>query len=163
MGESRRTGVRTTRGDSMATTSTRAVEAGMFTPARPRRAFDEIIGQIQQLIESGRLAPGDRLPAERALAEQFAGSRNTVREGFRMLEISGPITTRRGATGGAFITSPGSTGIATTISEGLGLTDFSLQDLTDCMRWQCGLVVRVAGPQLTDADFAALEDNLAQG
>jgi GntR family transcriptional regulator, transcriptional repressor for pyruvate dehydrogenase complex len=147
----------------MATTSTRPVEAGMFTPARPRRAFDEIIGQIRQLIDSGKLAPGDRLPAERALAEQFAVSRNTVREAFRMLEISGLITTRRGANGGAFITSPGSTGIATTISEDLALTDFSLQDLTDCMRWQCGLVVRVAGPRLNEADFAALEDNLARG
>jgi DNA-binding FadR family transcriptional regulator len=150
-------------GDSMTTASSRAVEAGMFTPARPRRAFDEIIGQIRQLIDSGKLAPGDRLPSERTLAEQFAVSRNTVREAFRMLEISGVITLRRGAKGGAFITSPGSTGIATTISHGLSLTDFSLQDLTDCMRWQCGLVIRVAGPRLTEADFAALEANIAEG
>ncbi|MDT0263651.1 GntR family transcriptional regulator [Jatrophihabitans lederbergiae] len=46
--------------------------ADLFRPARPRRAFDEIITQVGQLIEDGHLSPGDRLPPERVLAERFA-------------------------------------------------------------------------------------------
>jgi DNA-binding FadR family transcriptional regulator len=135
----------------------------LFRPARPRRVFDEIISQVQELISSGQLSPGDRLPSERALAEQFMVSRNTVREALRMLEISGVITLRRGRQGGAFITQPGSQPIASTISQSLSLTDFSLKDLTDCMRWLCGLVVRVAGPRLTPEDFDRLIANTNAG
>lgn len=138
-------------------------DAELFRPARPRRAFDEIIGQVRQLIDDGQLSAGDRLPPERVLAERFAVSRNTVREAFRMLEISGVITLRRGQKGGAFITQSGSSGVAASISQRLSLTDFSLEDLTECMRWQCGLVVRIAGPKLTPEDFASLEANTQAG
>lgn len=147
----------------MTVSAARVADPDLFRPARPRRAFDEIIGQIRQLIDTGQLTNGDRLPAERALAEQFAVSRNTVREAFRMLEISGVITLKRGAKGGAFITESGSSGIAASISQQLSLTDFSLEDLTDCMRWQCELVIRVAGPKLTDSDLAELNANLTAG
>jgi DNA-binding FadR family transcriptional regulator len=135
----------------------------LFRPARPRRAFDEIISQVQDLIRSGELAPGDRLPSERALAEQMMVSRNTVREALRMLEISGVVKLRRGRLGGAYITGIGTSAIAATISQRLALTDFSLQDLTDCMRWLCGLVVRQVGPSLTAEDFAALEASTEAG
>lgn len=138
-------------------------DVDLFRPARPRRAFDEIIAQVRQLIDDGQLSPGDRLPPERALAEQFAVSRNTVREAFRMLEISGIITTRRGQKGGAFITQSGSSAVAASVSQRLSLTDFSLEDLTDCMRWLCELVVRQAAPKLTAEDFAQLEANTARG
>ena len=63
-----------------------------FRPARPRRAFEEIIHQIKALIEAGALKPGDKLPSERALAAEFQVSRNTLREALRTLELGGQIT-----------------------------------------------------------------------
>lgn len=140
----------------MSTQGTEAVDTGLFRPARPRRAFDEIISQIRQLLDSGKIRPGDRLPSERALAERFSVSRNTVREAFRMLEISGLITMRRGAKGGAFITRTDPVDIAD-IASNLKLTDFSLEDLSEAMRQMFGLVLNVAGPRLTASDFSALE------
>jgi len=139
------------------------VDARLFQPARPRRAFDEIISQIRGLIDSGQIKPGDRLPSERTLAARFAVSRNTVREALRMLEISNLITLRRGAQGGAFITEHDAWSMAPNLNASLSPTDFSLEDLTDCMRWVCELVVRVVGPRLTDADYADLESNLRAG
>ncbi|MFB4202546.1 MULTISPECIES: FadR/GntR family transcriptional regulator [Arhodomonas] len=46
---------------------------------------------LEERIASGELAPGDKLPTERALVEQFGLSRNTVRGVLRDLEASGKI------------------------------------------------------------------------
>lgn len=131
-----------------------------FKPARPRRAFDEIIAQIRAMIQSGELSVGDRLPSERALAEQFAVSRNTVREAVRMLEISGLVTIKKGATGGAFIARPDAASIAQRLSDAMTLTEFSLSDLTESRMWIESLVVRVACERMSDADLDALQVNV---
>ncbi|TDD87978.1 FadR family transcriptional regulator [Actinomadura darangshiensis] len=132
----------------------------MFRPAKPRRAFDEIIAQIRDLIQRGELKPGDRLPSERVLAEQFAVSRNTVREALRMLEISGLITLKKGATGGAFISRADSSVVARSLSDTLYLTDFSLADVTEARLWIESIVVRVACERMTEEQLAALDDNV---
>jgi DNA-binding FadR family transcriptional regulator len=139
-----------------------ADETTMFRPARPRRAFDEIIEQIRALIESGELRPGDRLPSERALAEQFAVSRNTVREALRMLEISGLVVLKRGATGGAFIAHADTSTVTSSLTDALRLTDVSLADVTDATRRIATVVTRAACETITDDDIAAMETNLKE-
>lgn len=52
--------------------------------------------QILQLIDSGRLGPGSRLPAERDLAQQLGVSRTALREALRILEASGVLEARVG-------------------------------------------------------------------
>jgi GntR family transcriptional repressor for pyruvate dehydrogenase complex len=54
---------------------------------------DKIIGQLKQLITSGQLQPGDRLPAERLLAEKFGVGRSYVREAILKLEFYGLLKT----------------------------------------------------------------------
>lgn len=54
---------------------------------------DKIIGQLKQLITSGQLQPGDRLPAERILAEKFGVGRSYVREAILKLEFYGLLRT----------------------------------------------------------------------
>lgn len=132
----------------------------MFRPAQPRRVFDEIIGQIRAMIEDGQLQPGDRLPSERALAEQFAVSRNTVREALRMLEIAGLVTLKRGASGGSFIAAADSTILADTLANALHLTDFSLADVTETLRGLSSMAAVTACDRMTDEDLAKLDDNL---
>lgn len=139
----------------------RPVRSGVtFRPAQPRRVFDEIIGQIRAMIEDGQLQPGDRLPSERALAEQFAVSRNTVREALRMLEIAGLVTLKRGASGGSFIALADSTIVADTLTNALHLTDFSLADVTETLRGLSSMAAVAACDRMTDEDLAKLDDNL---
>lgn len=57
---------------------------------------------LEAQIASGALAPGDKLPTERALAEQFGLSRNTVRGVLKVLEERGKITRMIGR--GTFVT-----------------------------------------------------------
>ena len=58
----------------------------MITPASDD-AVEEIIKQIRSLINKDFLKPGDRLPAERKLAEKFQVSRSTIRTAFKRLEF----------------------------------------------------------------------------
>jgi GntR family transcriptional repressor for pyruvate dehydrogenase complex len=54
---------------------------------------DKIIRQIKLLISSGQLKPGDRLPAERILAERFGVGRGYIREVILKLEFYGLLIT----------------------------------------------------------------------
>lgn len=56
-------------------------------------ATEDIIRQIRALLDSGALQPGDRLPAERKLAEKFCVARTQVREAFKKLEFYNIIKT----------------------------------------------------------------------
>jgi GntR family transcriptional regulator, transcriptional repressor for pyruvate dehydrogenase complex len=87
----------------------------LFSPVTSGRISVQIVQQIQDAIRSGQLKPGDRLPPERDLAERFGVSRVTVRDALRTLEVLGLVQIRVGATGGAFVTSPG----AEIVGEGL--------------------------------------------
>ena len=72
-----------------------------LTPIRTKRLYEEIVEQIRQLISDGKLKPGDKLLAERELADRFQVSRASVREAIRTLEMLGVIDIRPGE--GTFI------------------------------------------------------------
>jgi GntR family transcriptional regulator, transcriptional repressor for pyruvate dehydrogenase complex len=57
---------------------------------------EEIAKQIMDLIASGDLTPGQRLPSERDLCEQFGASRSSLREALRCLSIVGVLNARVG-------------------------------------------------------------------
>jgi len=52
-----------------------------------------IIGQIRELISSGVLKPGDKLPSERKLSDHLGVTRSQVREAIRKLEFYGILKT----------------------------------------------------------------------
>lgn len=76
----------------------------IFRPIRQLRVSEEIVAQLKKSILLGHFKPGNKLPAERYLAQEFQVSRVAIREALRALENSGFIVTRQGATGGAFVT-----------------------------------------------------------
>lgn len=73
----------------------------VIEPIKRNRLYQGIVAQIQGLLERGDLKPGDQLPPERTLAEQFQVSRASVREALRSLELLGVVETRAG--GGTFV------------------------------------------------------------
>ena len=56
-----------------------------FAPINQRRLSDDIVSQLEALILEGSLKTGERLPAERALAERFGVSRPSLREAIQKL------------------------------------------------------------------------------
>jgi GntR family transcriptional regulator, transcriptional repressor for pyruvate dehydrogenase complex len=75
-----------------------------FKPIKPLRISEEVAQQLKQSILLGHFKPGERLPTERDLSEQFQVSRAATREALRVLENAGLVITRQGATGGAYVT-----------------------------------------------------------
>ena len=62
-----------------------------------RRLYLEVASQIEEMITSGSIKPGERLPAERNLAVSFKVSRPTIREAMIALEIAGLVEIRTGS------------------------------------------------------------------
>lgn len=128
-----------------------------FETARPQRAFDVMITQVRDRLRSGDLRPGQKLPSEREFAEQLGLSRNTVREGLRMLEIAGLVTLRKGASGGAFVTDSTADAVTRGFIDGLTLTDFALSDLTESRIGLETFIVEKVCQRATDEELDELE------
>src|SRR5437870_1283421 len=58
---------------------------------------EQVVGFVRDLIDRGRLRPGDRLPAERDLAIQIGVSRPSVRAGLHALAAMGVVQSRHGS------------------------------------------------------------------
>ena len=67
------------------------------TPLAPVRLYRQIAEQVRGLIAQGRFVRGERLPAERELAQQLGVSRPSVREALIALEVEGLIEVRTGS------------------------------------------------------------------
>ena len=50
-----------------------------------QRVSDKVAAQLRALVQEQKLKPGDRLPAERALAVQLGVSRTALREAIAQL------------------------------------------------------------------------------
>jgi len=61
------------------------------------RTHERVLGRIEADLAAGRWALGERLPAERALAEELGVSRPSVREAIRVLEAMGIVRTAVGS------------------------------------------------------------------
>ena len=59
--------------------------------------YRKTIDYILDLIRSGMLQIGDKLPTERSISEKLGISRNTVREALRGLEILGIVNGKQGS------------------------------------------------------------------
>lgn len=80
------------------------METDDFKPIKPVRVSAEVAEQLKQAIIAGRYKAGDKLPAERILAELFHVSRLSIREALRALETFGFVSVRHGVNGGVYVT-----------------------------------------------------------
>lgn len=128
----------------------------MFTPAIRRRAFDDIVDQVQDAVLAGELQPGDRLPSERELCTQFGVGRAALREALRTLEARGLIETRQGSTGGVFIRTPDPTMAGRTLSTLILFGGADIHELAEFRTSFEGETARWAARRATDQDVADL-------
>jgi len=75
----------------------------MFLPTGQSKLTSQIVTQVRSAILSGKLQPGQRLPAEKEMLLQFGVSKHTLREALRALESMGYVEIRQGAGGGPVV------------------------------------------------------------
>lgn len=68
---------------------------GMIDPSADRAVFRQLADLLRDKIMSGELAPGESLPSELRLAQEYGLSRTTVRQAIGQLRTEGLVTVDR--------------------------------------------------------------------
>ena len=136
-----------------------ANEETLFEPVvREPRLSDKVAEMLLSTITTRGLRPGERLPSERELGEQFGVSRTVIREAVRALAAKGVIEARTGS--GLRVAAVN----AAAVSESMGLfLRGALLDYSKIHEVRSTLEVDVAGlaaERANDEDIAGLEENL---
>ena len=128
-----------------------------FAALSGKRTFKEIERQIREMIFSGALKPGDKLPSEHKLASQFKVARLSVREALRALEQAGLIIVKQGNTGGSYIKEPDLRVTAESMSDLMRRSNLTLRHLTDARLAIEKLVLDKVMANISDEHLRTLE------
>ncbi|MEV2277093.1 FCD domain-containing protein [Nocardiopsis sp. NPDC049922] len=149
-------------GDAVDTLPAEPAADAVFRPVRAGNAFEETVERLLSAIKLGVVARGERFPAERDLATRLGVSRITLREAIRALQEAGYVESRRGRSGGTFVTyvpPPPSRAEARRVLADMG---GDLDDLFTLRRaLEVGAAVLLAERGLTPDQDALLTERLA--
>lgn len=128
----------------------------LFKSLNSARLYEQVVEQIENLIVTRQLNPGDRLPAERELCERFGVSRTVIREAIRSLEEKGLVEIRPGV--GTFI-HDGTFDIMRQSLERMVLIDKQqgLENLMQVREILEPAIAAIAAQKAEQADFDAME------
>ena len=132
-----------------------------LTPVATQRASEAIYAQIADMITSGQLKPGDRLPSERAMMEMLGRSRPTIREALRMLERNGLIQIIAGSSG-ALVAQPGTQSVEEPLGIMLNMNMITGAELLEYRELNEVAAAGWAAERRTEEDLAAIRHVLEQ-
>lgn len=125
---------------------------------RRMSAADEAFKALHDMIMSGRLKHGDKLPPQDQLARQFGVSRNTVREAINKLTVMGMLTAKQGIGTLINITSPSS--YMASLSDHLILQPATVRDFMEARIVIEAATVRLAVIRADEQVLVDLENNI---
>jgi DNA-binding FadR family transcriptional regulator len=115
---------------------------------------DEIVELVKQALITDELKPGQRLPSETELMEQFGVSRNSLREAIKMLDALGVVDVRRGD--GTYIASETSSRNLRPLIFAMLLKTHTTKDLVELRTLTEVGYCQLAGANGTEEDFQAI-------
>jgi len=128
-------------------------------PVRAPKTSELIAAQLRRQIVRGAVKPGEKLPPETRLMEQFGVSRPTIREAFRILETEGLIVVRPGSRGGAQVMAPDQTAAARHVGLLLQLRGATIDDVYEARKIAepaCAAMLARCRTEQDIADLAAV-------
>ncbi len=117
-----------------------------------------VVNRVLDLIRTGMLRAGDKLPSERNLIEILDISRPSLREALRALSILGVVDTRHG--GGAYVTDLEARTLLAPLDFFLALSEANLTDSFDSRRLVELEIVRKAAQKASAEDIDDLNGML---
>lgn len=129
-----------------------------MTENRTRKLYEEITAKLLEQISEGVLKPGDRLPPERTMAEEYGVSRTAVREALRSMEMMGVVESRVGE--GTYIKTPSFADVVDPFSMVVAQSGRLGSELIEIRLILETEVAGLAARRRTDEQLAALEKTL---
>jgi DNA-binding FadR family transcriptional regulator len=127
-------------------------------------AYERIAERLRELVLTGGLRHGERLPTEATLAAEFGVSRATVREAVRMLAAQGLVVAAKGARGGTYVTRPSLDYASRLLQANVALLaeldDITLEELLEARRLIEVPAARLAANRRTVDDVARLRASI---
>jgi len=127
-------------------------------PIRRVKLYEEVAARIRDLIADGELRPGQALPSERKLAEQFKVGRAVIREAIRQLEVSGLVESRHG--GGNYVREITVEHLVAPIASVLNGMSHLREELMDARLFFEPQIAHAAATRATPEDLRLLEDTI---
>lgn len=132
-----------------------------YQPVVTQSVSNQIAEQIQLSITSGALKANDKLPTEEELARQFKVSRPTIREALKRLAAKSLIRSRRGPSGGTYVSVPSPEEAAeflmSSVALMVSLGVFNLSEIAEARHEMELVCVRLAVERRTDDEVARME------
>jgi GntR family transcriptional regulator, sialic acid-inducible nan operon repressor len=131
------------------------------SPIRRSKLHELVSQKLEDMIRSGKLKPGDRLPSERDIMAAYGIGRPAVREAFLSLQSKGFIATESGRR--ARVTVPSVDNIFTTLDSVVGMMISkreSLKNLFDARRFVEAAMARQAAIVIDKVHLAELRQAL---
>lgn len=122
------------------------------------RVSDQIKNILKQSILDGEFKPGDKLPTEVQLANQFNTSKVSAREALREMETEQLIEKRRGMYGGSFVVEPDSKAMGQAMINYYKFGRMTLEELAEFRRLLEPSLIELAIERRTDEDLAAISE-----
>ncbi len=119
-----------------------------------------IISQIRELISSGAIKPGEKLPPERKLAEHLGVSRGQIREAINKLQFYGIVKVQPQS--GTIVTGIGIVALEGLITDILKIENVDFRSLIDTRILLEKEAARLAAKNRTKDDLVELSNALSQ-
>ena len=119
--------------------------------SRGTRIYEKVVEKLKASIANGDILPGDPLPSERQLMDDFGVSRSSLREAFRVMELLGLIESIPGK--GRFVRHP------RTISEDretIRLEDSAILELMEARRILDPAIAAESAMRATPSDLTRM-------
>jgi DNA-binding FadR family transcriptional regulator len=127
---------------------------------RARDAVGSVVAEVKRRIFAGALSAGDRLPPELELADQLRVSRQSVREGLRVLELSGLLEVRRGGAGGRIVVDAIAPAIGNALLDAVQWTGITPAELTVARIELETSIAKLAAVHADETDLLFLRKNI---
>jgi GntR family transcriptional repressor for pyruvate dehydrogenase complex len=125
------------------------------TNGQYRPQYEVVSERIVEYIQQAGMKPGDRLPTEQGLGEQFGVSRNIVREAIKYLTATGLVAARKGV--GVYVAGMPRLIASPAINLSMQVDPEHIQALFDFRCMQEMLTARIATGQITLVELRELE------
>lgn len=119
--------------------------------SRGTRIYEKVVEKLKESISSGEILPGDPLPSERQLMDDFGVSRSSLREAFRVMELLGLIESVPGK--GRFVRYPKS---VAEDEKNIRLEDSAVLELMEARRVLDPAIAAASAMRATSSDLTKI-------